>query len=168
MGVAPCRWVHGDVKPENFLMGAECTSKSNRLYLVDLGLGEASSFIEETCSAASSPIPAAVLALLGHAAASESWLCRLSTTTTSSAGNSLLLGHGASSLHRSQHPSAEHVQLQLSLLVLILSGFLLPWAAPGFPVLQLHAFPLGLRCLQALCLLCSKQMAWPGWLPCAV
>lgn len=35
------------MKPENFLMGAECTSKSNRLYLVDLGLGEASSRTRE-------------------------------------------------------------------------------------------------------------------------
>ena len=34
------------MKPENFLMGAECTSKSNRLYLVDLGLGETSSCVE--------------------------------------------------------------------------------------------------------------------------
>ncbi len=36
------------MKPENFLMGAECTSKSNRLYLVDLGLGEASSCTRES------------------------------------------------------------------------------------------------------------------------
>jgi len=31
--------VHGDIKPENFLMGATGTPNANRLYLVDLGLG---------------------------------------------------------------------------------------------------------------------------------
>ena len=35
-----CRYVHGDVKPENFLMGQAGTSNEKRLYLVDLGLGE--------------------------------------------------------------------------------------------------------------------------------
>ena len=33
------RFVHGDIKPENFLMGAPGTVNANRLYLVDLGLG---------------------------------------------------------------------------------------------------------------------------------
>ena len=33
------RFVHGDIKPENFLMGAPGTPNANRLYLVDLGLG---------------------------------------------------------------------------------------------------------------------------------
>ena len=32
------RYVHGDVKPENFLLGPPDTPKANRLYLVDLGL----------------------------------------------------------------------------------------------------------------------------------
>jgi len=32
--------VHGDVKPENFLLGAPGTPKEKKLYLVDLGLGE--------------------------------------------------------------------------------------------------------------------------------
>ncbi len=36
---ACCRFVHGDIKPENFLMGATGTPNANRLYLVDLGLG---------------------------------------------------------------------------------------------------------------------------------
>ena len=35
-----CRYVHGDVKPENFLLGPLNTPKEKKLYLVDLGLGE--------------------------------------------------------------------------------------------------------------------------------
>ena len=35
------RYVHGDVKPENFLLGPPGSSKEKKLYLVDLGLGEA-------------------------------------------------------------------------------------------------------------------------------
>lgn len=35
-----CRYVHGDVKPENFLLGQAKTTNEKRLYLVDLGLGE--------------------------------------------------------------------------------------------------------------------------------
>jgi len=31
--------VHGDVKPENFLLGQPSTANEKRLYLVDLGLG---------------------------------------------------------------------------------------------------------------------------------
>lgn len=34
----PCRYVHGDVKPENLCLGAECNGSEKRLYLVDLGL----------------------------------------------------------------------------------------------------------------------------------
>ena len=34
------RYVHGDVKPENFLMGQANTPNEKRLYLVDLGLGK--------------------------------------------------------------------------------------------------------------------------------
>ena len=34
------RYVHGDVKPENFLLGQDGTPNEKRLYLVDLGLGE--------------------------------------------------------------------------------------------------------------------------------
>jgi serine/threonine protein kinase len=33
-------YVHGDVKPENFLVGPAGTEREKRLYLVDLGLGE--------------------------------------------------------------------------------------------------------------------------------
>ena len=33
-----CRYVHGDVKPENFLLGQPNTPNEKRLYLVDLGL----------------------------------------------------------------------------------------------------------------------------------
>jgi serine/threonine protein kinase len=33
-------YVHGDVKPENFLLGAPGTPKEKKLYLVDLGLGK--------------------------------------------------------------------------------------------------------------------------------
>lgn len=32
------RYVHGDVKPENFLLGQQNTPQEKRLYLVDLGL----------------------------------------------------------------------------------------------------------------------------------
>ena len=34
-----CSYVHGDVKPENFLMGQPETPNTKKLYLVDLGLG---------------------------------------------------------------------------------------------------------------------------------
>ena len=33
------RYVHGDVKPENFLLGQPGSANEKRLYLVDLGLG---------------------------------------------------------------------------------------------------------------------------------
>ena len=33
--------MHGDVKPENFLLGQANTTNEKRLYLVDLGLGMA-------------------------------------------------------------------------------------------------------------------------------
>lgn len=33
------RYVHGDVKPENFLLGPPGTPDEKRLFLVDLGLG---------------------------------------------------------------------------------------------------------------------------------
>lgn len=32
--------MHGDVKPENFLLGQPSTAQEKKLYLVDLGLGE--------------------------------------------------------------------------------------------------------------------------------
>lgn len=35
------RYVHGDVKPENFLLGQPGTTDEKKLYLVDLGLGKA-------------------------------------------------------------------------------------------------------------------------------
>lgn len=35
----PCRYVHGDVKPENFLLGTPGTPDEKKLFLVDLGLG---------------------------------------------------------------------------------------------------------------------------------
>lgn len=34
-----CRYVHGDVKPENFLLGPPGTTEEKKLFLVDLGLG---------------------------------------------------------------------------------------------------------------------------------
>lgn len=36
-----CRYVHGDVKPENFLLGPPGTPEEKKLFLVDLGLGKA-------------------------------------------------------------------------------------------------------------------------------
>lgn len=33
------RYVHGDVKPENFLLGPPGTLEEKKLFLVDLGLG---------------------------------------------------------------------------------------------------------------------------------
>jgi serine/threonine protein kinase len=33
-----CSYVHGDVKPENFLLGQPGTSEEKKLFLVDLGL----------------------------------------------------------------------------------------------------------------------------------
>lgn len=35
-----CRYVHGDVKPENFLLGTPGTPDEKKLFLVDLGLGK--------------------------------------------------------------------------------------------------------------------------------
>lgn len=35
-----CRYVHGDVKPENFLLGTPGTPDEKKLFLVDLGLGD--------------------------------------------------------------------------------------------------------------------------------
>lgn len=35
-----CSYVHGDVKPENFLLGQPGTPRSNKLYLVDFGLAQ--------------------------------------------------------------------------------------------------------------------------------
>lgn len=32
--------MHGDVKPENFLLGRPGTSNEKKLYLIDLGLGK--------------------------------------------------------------------------------------------------------------------------------
>jgi serine/threonine protein kinase len=32
--------VHGDVKPENFLLGTPGTTRANKLYLVDFGLAQ--------------------------------------------------------------------------------------------------------------------------------
>lgn len=43
----PCPWtrfVHGDVKPENFLLGQPGTPDEKKLYLIDLGLGMLSLF----------------------------------------------------------------------------------------------------------------------------
>lgn len=34
------RYVHGDVKPENFLLGQQGSATEKKLWLVDLGLGE--------------------------------------------------------------------------------------------------------------------------------
>lgn len=34
------RYVHGDVKPENFLLGPPGTPEDKKLFLVDLGLGK--------------------------------------------------------------------------------------------------------------------------------
>ena len=34
------RYVHGDVKPENFLLGPPGTNEEKKLFLVDLGLGK--------------------------------------------------------------------------------------------------------------------------------
>lgn len=33
------RYVHGDVKPDNFLLGPPGTPEEKKLFLVDLGLG---------------------------------------------------------------------------------------------------------------------------------
>ena len=38
--------MHGDVKPENFLLGQPSTAQEKKLFLVDLGLGELSSITD--------------------------------------------------------------------------------------------------------------------------
>ncbi len=35
-----CRWVHGDIKPENFLLGQPATAQASKLFLVDFGLAQ--------------------------------------------------------------------------------------------------------------------------------
>lgn len=37
--IFPLSFVHGDVKPENFLLGQPGSADAKKLYLVDLGLG---------------------------------------------------------------------------------------------------------------------------------
>ena len=44
-----CSYVHGDVKPENFLLGQAGTPNEKRLYLVDLGLGECRPLVVVGC-----------------------------------------------------------------------------------------------------------------------
>lgn len=39
------RYVHGDVKPENFLLGTPGTTDEKKLFLVDLGLGNFSTML---------------------------------------------------------------------------------------------------------------------------
>jgi len=39
------RYVHGDVKPENFLLGTPGTADEKKLFLVDLGLGKYSTLL---------------------------------------------------------------------------------------------------------------------------
>jgi serine/threonine protein kinase len=39
MFLSQARFVHGDVKPENFLLGQPGTADEKKLYLIDLGLG---------------------------------------------------------------------------------------------------------------------------------
>ena len=38
LSLVSCRYVHGDVKPENFLLGPPGTSEADRLFLVDFGM----------------------------------------------------------------------------------------------------------------------------------
>ena len=38
--IVVCSYVHGDVKPENFLLGQPSSPDEKKLFLVDLGLGE--------------------------------------------------------------------------------------------------------------------------------
>ena len=36
----PSRYVHGDIKPENVLLGQPGTVDEKKLFLIDLGLGQ--------------------------------------------------------------------------------------------------------------------------------
>lgn len=38
--VLDCSYVHGDIKPDNFLLGQPSTPLEKKLFLVDLGLGK--------------------------------------------------------------------------------------------------------------------------------
>ena len=42
-------YVHGDVKPENFLLGQPSTAQEKKLFLVDLGLGNSKQFQQYFC-----------------------------------------------------------------------------------------------------------------------
>ena len=42
--------MHGDVKPENFLIGTPGTPEEKKLFLVDLGLGNCKSDFSVFCS----------------------------------------------------------------------------------------------------------------------
>jgi len=44
------RFVHGDVKPENFLLGPPGTPDEKKLFLVDLGLGNFSMMLSTHCT----------------------------------------------------------------------------------------------------------------------
>lgn len=42
--------MHGDVKPENFLLGPPGTPDEKKLFLVDLGLGKLKDLLQANCS----------------------------------------------------------------------------------------------------------------------
>ena len=49
------RYVHGDVKPENLCLGAECNGAQNRLFLLDLGLASRWRFLRTPASYSQRP-----------------------------------------------------------------------------------------------------------------
>lgn len=55
------RYVHGDVKPENFLLGQPGSANEKKLWLVDLGLGERS-----LCPIPSNTLPSHKRALIPY------------------------------------------------------------------------------------------------------
>ena len=53
----PCwhRYVHGDVKPENLCLGADCNGAQHRLFLLDLGLASRWKFLRTPSSYSQRP-----------------------------------------------------------------------------------------------------------------
>ena len=49
------RYVHGDVKPENLCLGADCNGAQHRLFLLDLGLASRWRFLRTPASYSQRP-----------------------------------------------------------------------------------------------------------------
>lgn len=69
----PLSYVHGDVKPENFLLGQPASPHEKRLFLVDLGLGEKRGRRGVSQAALANVADMSALAYLSSACAATRW-----------------------------------------------------------------------------------------------